>query len=76
MAGHPTYHVNVFKLKSLREIIWTGGLPHLRGVTYLHVNRPLDASTEPATGTSKKDIDFVSKTTPSMVQFVASLARA
>ena len=25
VAGHPTYHVNVFKLKSLREIIWTGG---------------------------------------------------
>ena len=39
MAGHPTYHVNVIKLK--REIIWTGGLPHLPGVPHLHVNRPL-----------------------------------
>ena len=45
MAGHPTYHVNVIKLKW--EIIWTNGLPHLRGlphlpgVPHLHVNRPL-----------------------------------
>ena len=45
MAGYPTYHVNVFTLKS--EIIWTGGLPnlsglpHLSGVPHLHVNRPL-----------------------------------
>ena len=27
LKGHPTYHVNVIKLKW--EIIWTGGLPHL-----------------------------------------------
>ena len=46
VAGHPTYHVDVIKLKC--EIIWTGGLsllgglPHLPGVPYLHVNRPLD----------------------------------
>ena len=45
MAGHPTYHVKVIKLKW--EIIWTGGLlhlsglPHLPGVPHLHVNRPL-----------------------------------
>ena len=39
MEGHPTYHVNMIKLK--REIIWTGGLPHLPGVSHLHVNRPL-----------------------------------
>ena len=45
LAGHPTYHVNVIKLKW--ENIWTGGLPHLsglphlRGVPHLHVNRPL-----------------------------------
>ena len=26
LAGHPTYHVNVIKLKW--EITWTGGLPH------------------------------------------------
>ena len=45
MAGHPTYHVNVIKLKW--EIIWTNGLPHLSGlpqlpgVPHLHVNRPL-----------------------------------
>ena len=44
-ASHPTYHVNVIKLKW--EIIWTGGLPHLSGlphllwVPHLHVNRPL-----------------------------------
>ena len=44
VAGHPTYHVNVNKLKW--EIIWTGGLPHLPGVIYLHLNRPLD--THPA----------------------------
>ena len=25
MAGHPTYHVNVIKLKC--KIVWTGGLP-------------------------------------------------
>ena len=29
LAGHPTYHVNVIKLKW--EIIWIGGLPHLHG---------------------------------------------
>ena len=40
VAGHPTYHVNVIKLKS--EIIWTGGLPHLSGVPHLSVNRPLE----------------------------------
>ena len=45
LYGHPTYHVNVIKLKW--EIIWTGGLPHLSrlphlpGVPYLHVNRPI-----------------------------------
>ena len=45
LAGHPTYYVNVIKLK--REIMWTDGLPHLRelphlpGVPHLHVNRPL-----------------------------------
>ena len=38
-AGHPTYHVNVIKIKY--KIIWTGGLPHLPGVPHLHVNRPL-----------------------------------
>ena len=44
LKGHPTYHVNVIKLKW--EIIWTGGLPHLSwlpclpGVPLLHVNRP------------------------------------
>ena len=44
MAGHPIYRVNVIKLK--RDIIWTGGLPHLSGlphlpgVPHLHVNRP------------------------------------
>ena len=47
LAGHPTYHVNVIKLKW--EIIWTGslphlsGLPHLPGVLHLHVNRRLEA---------------------------------
>ena len=46
MAGHLTYRVNVIKLK--REIIWTGGLPHLSGLPHLpgvprlRVNRPLD----------------------------------
>ena len=39
--GHPTYHVNVIKIKW--EIIWTGGLPHLPGVPHLHLNRPLKA---------------------------------
>ena len=48
MAGYPTYHVNVIKLKW--EIICTDGLPnlsrlpHLPGVSHLHVNRPLDTS--------------------------------
>ena len=43
LKGHPTYHVNVIKLKW--EIIWTGGLlnlsglPGLRGAPLLHVNR-------------------------------------
>ena len=53
--GHPTYHVNVIKLKW--EIIWKGELPHLSGLPHLplvtfltfltflhlphlHVNRP------------------------------------
>ena len=42
--GHPTYHVNMIKIKW--EIIWTGGLPHLSGlphlpgVPHLHVNTP------------------------------------
>ena len=44
LTGHPTYHVNVIKLKW--EIIWTGGLPHLSGlphlpgVSHLYVNMP------------------------------------
>ena len=33
MAGHPTYHVNVIKLKW--EIIWAGGLPHLSDITWI-----------------------------------------
>ena len=33
LAGHPTYHVNVIKLKW--EIIWTGGLPHLSWLPHL-----------------------------------------
>ena len=46
MAGHPTLHVNVIKLKG--EIEWKVGLPHLSemqhlpGVPHLHVNRPLE----------------------------------
>ena len=32
-ADHPTYHVNVIKLK--REIIWTGRLPHLSELPHL-----------------------------------------
>ena len=42
---HPTYLVNVIKLKW--EIIWTGGLlhqsglPHLPGVPHLHVKKAL-----------------------------------
>ena len=45
LVGHPTYHVNVTKLKW--ENVWTGGLPHLSrlphlpGLPQLHVNRPL-----------------------------------
>ena len=39
VAGHPTQHVNMIKLKW--EIIWTGGLPDLPGVAHLHVNMPL-----------------------------------
>ena len=47
-ASHPTYHVNVIKLKW--EIIWTGGAgyPPKRVTSptwdppHLHVNRPLD----------------------------------
>ena len=45
---HPTYDVNVIKLKW--DIIWTGGcppppsgLPHLPGVPHPCVNRPLDS---------------------------------
>ena len=51
LAGHPTYHVNVIKLKT--EIIWTGGLPplsglpHLPGVPNLHINRPLFSQFRP-----------------------------
>ena len=47
-GDHPTYHVNVIKLKW--EIIWTGRLPqlsrlrHLRGVPHHHVNRLLNDS--------------------------------
>ena len=33
LAGHPTYHVNVIKIKW--EIIWKGGLPHLSGLPHL-----------------------------------------
>ena len=33
LACHPTYHVNVIKLKW--DIIWIGGLPHLRGLPHL-----------------------------------------
>ena len=45
VGDHPTYHVNVIKLKG--EILWTGGLPtkhdqsglpHLPGVPHLQVN--------------------------------------
>ena len=58
LAGHPTYHVNVIKLKW--EIIWTGWLPHLSGlprlpgVPHLHVNRPQDPRTATAAKTSLK----------------------
>ena len=39
LVGHPTYHVNVIKLKW--EIIWTGELPHLSGLPHLPgPNRP------------------------------------
>ena len=46
LAGHPTYHVNVIKLKW--DIIWTGGLLPPKQVTsptwgpLTHVNEPLD----------------------------------
>ena len=33
LVGHPTYHVNVIKLKW--EIIWTGRLLHLSGLPHL-----------------------------------------
>ena len=33
VAGHPTYHVNMIKLKW--EIIWTGELPRLSGLSHL-----------------------------------------
>ena len=45
--GHPTYHVNVMKVK--RKLIWAGGLPHLSGLPHLpglpnlHVNRPFNS---------------------------------
>ena len=58
LAGHPTYHVNMIKLKW--GIIWTGGLPHLNGlphvpgVPHLHVNRPQDPRTATAAKTSLK----------------------
>ena len=39
LYGHPTYHVNVIKVKW--EITWTGRLPHRSGLPHLHVNRPL-----------------------------------
>ena len=39
LAGHPIYHVNVFKLKW--KIIWTGELPRLPGIPHFHVNWPL-----------------------------------
>ena len=51
LAGHPTYHVNVIKLKW--EIIWTGGLPHISGlphvpgVPHLHINRFLFSQFRP-----------------------------
>ena len=51
LAGHPTYHVNVIKLKW--EIICTGGLPHisglphLPGVPHLHINRFLFSQFRP-----------------------------
>ena len=43
MAGHPTYQVNVIKLK--RESLWTGGLPHLPGLPHPYVNRALNHTT-------------------------------
>ena len=36
--GHPTYHVNVIKLKW--EIIWKGELPHLSGLPHLPLVSP------------------------------------
>ena len=38
LYGHPTYHVNVIKLKC--EITWTDGLPPLHGVPHFHVTGP------------------------------------
>ena len=43
VVGHPTYQVNVIKLK--REILWTGGLPHLPGLPHPYVNRALNHTT-------------------------------
>ena len=46
LAGHPTYHVNVIKLKW--ENIWTGGLPHLSRLPHLpgapqpHADKKID----------------------------------
>ena len=47
-VGHPSYRVNVIKVKW--KIIWTGGLlhlsglPHLPGVHHLQINRSVDFS--------------------------------
>ena len=55
LVDHPTYNVNVIKLKW--ENIWTGGLPHLNGwphlpgFPHLHVNRPLIWPQSKATST-------------------------
>ena len=60
LAGHPTYHVNVIKLKW--EIIWTGslphlsGLPHLPGVLHLHVNRRLEAKLKELVWSNSKGV--------------------
>ena len=43
VAGYPTCQVNVIKLK--REILWTGGLPHLPGLPHPYVNRALNHTT-------------------------------
>ena len=58
MAGHPTYDVNVIKIKW--EILWTGGLPYLPGVPHLHVNRSLFSLTTFVVPFSWVDFLFVS----------------